>query len=541
MTFGEKLENWSRAEIWEEYCGFLDLSMADYMKIQERLLMEQIELLKNCALGRRFLGNKAPATLAEFRKTVPLTRYNDYADILLEKRVEMLPAPPVTWCQTTWEGGGMPDKVAPYTAAMLDSIKINLFAAMILAASDAKGSFRLRSHANALFTLSPLPFVTGLFMQVLDSDMNFTFFPSKEESEGMSFSKKMELGLKLAVKKGLHQVFGLSSILVTLSKKLQESWNRKGAGSSGTLGIPPGRLLRFMMIKYRCKREKRSVLPKDLFDLDVLVCGSGDSELFKSEIEADWGRRPLQIGGGTETSCLCTEVWSKDGLVLFPDVGFYEFIPESEMQKNRKKPEYKPHVFLLNELEVGEKYELVITNFKGGAFVRYRTNETYRCIRIKNQRDGLDIPQFEYTGTVPSLIDVGGITKITEREIDTILNNSGLPIKGWVAVKEYENKDVYLHLYVELKDDVRSRELAAMPRVIEEHSEIYFRNYDNDFGFAKKMLGMNPLRVTIIASGTLKGYAECCGDPIPRVNPGRIKIAKLLRIHEELSKGQGKP
>ncbi len=46
---------------------------------------------------------------------VPLTDYEDYADILLRKDGDSLPGNPVIWIQTTWEGGKHPIKVAPYT------------------------------------------------------------------------------------------------------------------------------------------------------------------------------------------------------------------------------------------------------------------------------------------------------------------------------------------------------------------------------------------------------------------------------------------
>ena len=39
-------------ELWDRCCGFIDLSLTDFMKIQRRLLLEQLELLKKCKLGR---------------------------------------------------------------------------------------------------------------------------------------------------------------------------------------------------------------------------------------------------------------------------------------------------------------------------------------------------------------------------------------------------------------------------------------------------------------------------------------------------------
>ena len=44
MRFQEKLHQYSKAEIWEEYCGFLTLTSEEFMTIQKRLLLEQIEL-----------------------------------------------------------------------------------------------------------------------------------------------------------------------------------------------------------------------------------------------------------------------------------------------------------------------------------------------------------------------------------------------------------------------------------------------------------------------------------------------------------------
>ncbi|GAH05533.1 unnamed protein product [marine sediment metagenome] len=42
-----------REELWQMCCGFIDLSLEQFMDIQKRLLLEQIELLKNCELGRK--------------------------------------------------------------------------------------------------------------------------------------------------------------------------------------------------------------------------------------------------------------------------------------------------------------------------------------------------------------------------------------------------------------------------------------------------------------------------------------------------------
>ena len=113
MTFEEKLVNQEYDRIWQEYCGFLDLDMDSYMKIQKRLLAEQMRLWCSSPIGKKILRGRNPGTVEEFRSMVPLTTYDDYADVLLLKKEDMLPDKPIIWIQTTWEGGKHPIKVAP--------------------------------------------------------------------------------------------------------------------------------------------------------------------------------------------------------------------------------------------------------------------------------------------------------------------------------------------------------------------------------------------------------------------------------------------
>ena len=66
-------------ELWKRCCGFIDLSIEDFMRIQRRLLLEQLELLGKCKLGQRIMNGARPESIDEFREVVPLTKYADYA------------------------------------------------------------------------------------------------------------------------------------------------------------------------------------------------------------------------------------------------------------------------------------------------------------------------------------------------------------------------------------------------------------------------------------------------------------------------------
>ncbi|MCB6366228.1 GH3 auxin-responsive promoter family protein [Intestinibacillus massiliensis] len=532
MRFKEKLVKLPPAEVWSQYCSFLDLSMDEYMAIQFRLLEEQIALLGGCGLGQRLFGGQVPRTVSEFRQNVPLTKYEDYADILLSRRADQLPSEPVIWLETTWESGSRPVKVAPCSAQMLETCQANMLGAMLLAASESRGKFCLKPSARTLYCLAPLPYASGLFPVLIEPEYDMHFMPPLREATRMSFSEQNKAGFKLAVQGGMDIYFGMSSIIYTVTKNFNEFIS--GAGGkwklSSLAGFRPAMLYRLLKAKYHASRDSKPIRPRDLFDLQALLCIGTDTVLFKDELEDAWGRRPLEIHGGTEPTCIGTETWSRDGLVLFPDACFYEFIPENEMLRNMDDPSYTPKTYLMDELTAGQDYELVITVLKGGSFTRYRVGDMYRCLRLKNERDGLAMPQFEYLDRVPSVIDIAGFTRITEGAVKRVIQMSRLEIADWFARKEYDGeKRAFMHLYVEV-DGAAAASHPMTEQILREHMSIYFRHYDHDYKDLKRLLGIEPLQITLLREGVLAEYHARYGRPMRRINPPAQDIIDLMYL-----------
>jgi hypothetical protein len=80
----------TQAELWQRYCGFLDLSLDDFIDIQKELLTDQIERVADSLLGKKIMNNRKPKTVEEFRQMVPLTSYEDYEPYLSEQREDAL-------------------------------------------------------------------------------------------------------------------------------------------------------------------------------------------------------------------------------------------------------------------------------------------------------------------------------------------------------------------------------------------------------------------------------------------------------------------
>lgn len=539
MKFQEKLHQYTKEEIWEEYCGFLNLTPDEFMKIQERLLLEQIECWSNSALGQSILKGKNPTTIAEFREMVPLTTYVDYSSILLSKQVDALPVDPILWVQTTWEGGVHPIKTAPYTKAMLDTFKHNTISCLILSTSRRKGDFDVRVTDHMLYALAPMPYVTGLLPLVLKDEIDIEFFPPVKEAVNMKFKERNKEGFKLGMKKGLEYFFGLGSVLYYVSQSISSMQGGNKGMKDKTSGTSPKMLMRYLLAKRKCKKENRELMPKDLFHLKGFMCAGTDNRCYKADLERMWGIAPMEIFAGTEPTCIGCETWSREGVYFFPDACFYEFIPEEELNSSLAIPGYQPRTVLWNEVVAGGIYEIVLTVLKGGAFARYRVGDVFRCTGIGSETEKNSIPRFQYVDRVPQVIDIAGFTRITEKSIQQAILLSRLPIAAWTAKKEYtDNNRPYMHLYVELQ---RSNLInsAISIRILQDQLGIYFRYLDQDYEDLKKILGIDPLKITLLKCGTFDLYERRFGRKIRSMNPDGCEIGDLLNCHNVDSFGKG--
>ena len=539
MRFQEKLHQYSKKEIWEEYCGFLTLSSEEFMSIQNRLLLEQIEMWSASGIGQSILKGKHPRTVDEFREMVPLTTYEDYATTLLAKQYSALPEDPVVWVQTTWEGGIHPIKTAPYTKAMLDTFKHNVISCMILSTSRQKGEFDVRVTDHLLYSLAPMPYVTGLLPLLLEDEIDIEFFPSVKDAVKMSFKERNKQGFKLGMKKGLEFSFGLGSVLYYVSQSVASAQAGGMPLKEKLLGTSPKMMWRYLRAKRKCKREHRDLLPKDLFQLKGFMCAGTDNRCYKKDLEEMWGVAPLELFAGTEPTCIGCETWNREGVYFFPDACFYEFIPEEELNRNMANPDYQPRTVLWDEVVPGGVYEIVLTVLKGGAFARYRVGDVFRCAGIGSQAEGNSIPRFQFVDRVPQMIDIAGFTRITEKSIQQAIQLSRLPIAAWTAKKEFtENHRPYLHIYVELE---RSNLInsAISIRILQDQLGIYFRYLDQDYEDLKKILGIDPLKITLLKCGTFELYEHKFGQKIRTMNPEGGEINDLLNCHRVDSYGKG--
>ena len=108
---------------------------------------------------------------------VPLTTYEDYADVLLFEAGRHAAGEASDLDSDHLGRRQAPVKLAPYTRGMLDTFRDNVVACELLCTSRAKGQFKTRPHDKILYGLAPLPYATGLLPVTLSEAVSIDFLP----------------------------------------------------------------------------------------------------------------------------------------------------------------------------------------------------------------------------------------------------------------------------------------------------------------------------------------------------------------------------
>jgi len=530
-TVQELVKKRRHDELWQMCCGFLDLDVEQFIAIQEQLLLEQIELLKRCRLGRKIMRGAMPDTMEEFRSQVPLTTYADYCPELLEQREDVLPAKPARWVQTSGRSGEYPYKWVPISHRFWQEAGMDFCATAIFGSCKERGNITFKKGFKLLHATAQSPFLTAAVASRIEKDLGFKFLPSLAESEEMPFEDRVTKGYKLALSGGMDGFFGLAGVLVAIGEKFKE-----GTGSTkfSQLLSQPGAMLRLTKGLIKSKLAKRRMLPKDLWSLKVIASMGTDSDIYKERIKELWGKAPLNVYGNSEATIIATQTWEHNGMVFFPNLNFLEFIPENEHLKWQLNRSYQPKTILLDEVKAGENYELVITNFHGGALVRYRLGDMIKITALKNEKMGINTPQMTFERRADDLIDLG-FMRLTERVIWQSIENTGIPYHDWTARKEVE-KTSKLHLYLELKDSATASETdiaAAVYRQIKQLDDGLY--VYKELESLEKLIGFQPIEVTLLPKGAFSSYkaqrraegADMAHMKPPHINPSDSTLAQL--------------
>jgi phenylacetate-coenzyme A ligase PaaK-like adenylate-forming protein len=172
----------------------------------------------------------------------------------------------------------------------------------------------------------------------------------------------------------------------------------------------------------------------------------------------------------------------------------------------------------MDEIQPGN-YELVVTSFHGGPFVRYRLGHLVKITELRNERLNIDIPQMTFLTRVDDQIDIAGFTRLSEKAIWQAIENAGLTYEGWTARKE-SNGIPALHLYIELKDNGRATLQQMTDRIHEE-----LKKLDTPYAELESFTGLRPLVVTQLPKNAFQLYKQrqqAIGADMTQLKPAHI-------------------
>lgn len=347
----------------------------------------------------------------------------------------------------------------------------------------------------------------------------------------MSFQERIQMGFQMALRIGVDVIFSIGSVLVKVGERM----------TGEAQGIKPSRFMlqpqvffRLVRSWLRCKKEKRPILPKDLWRAKGIITGGTDTSIYKQDITYYWGQTPLEIYACTEVVSIAASSWNKKWLTFIPYTAFWEFIPEAESIRLREDKTYHPTTVLLNELEEGKLYEVVLSQFYGMPLLRYRLGDIIRVVALRDPEAGINLPQIVFHARVGETVDLAGLARLTEGVIWQAINNTKIKYEDWSARKEYDQNKAFLQLYIELKEE---REAAEIEKLIHEQLKIV----DVDYQDIDSWLELQPVRVTMLSRGTFERYyqekvnegADLAHLKPSHINAPDVVIQRLLQLSKK--------
>ncbi len=498
--------------------------MDQFMSIQESLLRQQITKVSLSRLGQKIMGQDTPRNMAEFRRMVPLTRYQDYLPELEARDESALSEKPFAWAHTS--GGGDLFRRVPITGEGHKKQLEHLMAAFILACSRGKGQSSLAEGDRVLFNTAPKPYLSGILAAGAAQAFNMRSIMDPEKHDHLEFRDKMKQGFEESLRTGMDILVAMTSVLV---KTGQEFDQKSQTGGFSKHLKNPGELYRVSRAYLKSQMEKRPVLPKDIWPLKALICWGIDTEAYREQVYQYWGAYPYQFHACTEAGIMAVQTWQRTGMTFLPNSNFYEFISESERAKSDVDMFYEPKTVLLDAVLPGQQYELVITSYYGMPFLRYRLGHLVRFTAVEDLAAGIALPQMVFESRADDLIDIAGFTRVCERSISQAVAASHIACEDWVARKETILGKPALHIYLELN----ARPTADLGEALNSQLALADPGYRD----LTAMMNIHPLRVTLLTPGSFKRFASArrqAGFELARQKPRRMNA-----VEEEINELQG--
>ena len=380
----------------EASLALVNKATKDPMKAQRKTLKRIISWNKNSELGKK-LGLGEIKSIDEYQAKVPLSTYADYepyVEYMIKNKGKnpMFTGPNIRYCSSSGSVGK--PKILPKSAMDLWNMQCHGFSCTLAVAKHhlAKMGKKMPSQIGPLVLILtghpledgkmcngagqvPLTYLKPLTRFFCTSPTSL-LYPEHEELLDTSY-----LQLRFALENRNVTYLGslVATLLTTMFDYLEENWEmlcddiEKGI-INPSIKITPD-LYRAYSKKFKPNPERAAELRREFekgFDTPIApriwpklswaygMVGS-NLKVYVEKLRRSIGDIPLHNMGFAAAEgffSMPTELDVHDG-VLLPHCLFFEFIPVNDDEED---PDESATPLLISDLEVGKKYEIVVTN-----------------------------------------------------------------------------------------------------------------------------------------------------------------------------------
>lgn len=440
--------------------GYLDIrSMHNNAKKARRkneaLLFKILKKNKDTEYGRRYRFSEIKS-LEDFRRTVPITKYQDYEEyidrmIYKEEKNLITSLPVIAYAQSSGTVGGR--KYVPLTQPQVNVYTKHTVTRM-MACADVylRRNYRRRLKPgrglytnHAIYDYLPNGVLSSNVADVAARQLGF-LYPYILSNPYKRLFTQYEAEFRYANTRFALQdrntmfVFSVFLKMFTdLMLYLEKNWRtivddiEKGSVSDIAKATPE--VTEMLKAKIKPDPERAAELRREFekgFDETIIpriwpnmsvICGIGTStfEQFYRLSKTMTGDIPydFSIYGASEGLFAAVDELNSPRQLLLVRSCFYEFIPADDASR----------ILCLDELEIGKEYEIIITNLAG----LYR----YKCGDVIKVVDYLDeCPYLQFAYRKGQLLNLAG-EKTTEEHmqatVDAIAEKAGCRILNWTV------------------------------------------------------------------------------------------------------------
>jgi len=459
-----------------------------YERKQEDLLRKKIRKLRNTKIGKS-LGVK---NYSSFGK-IPLTSYSFYREFFSNPKENDLMYPLDDYMKVITSGTmGKPKTFLISKEFLKDNLQKNGFSFLLLSTHDGE-KITYEIGDTAYVNLPGAPYISGAILNLFKRNVLTSGWVNlvPENAERMSYAEKIRYFVRNYEK--------IDIAYMTVTALLDQVYPQ--------IGKP--------------------------FHLKGFITLDRMAQVLKEKIKDVTGGYPKVAYGSTETgSCAIPSIEYPGAFMLDWRIAYYEFIPEENIMKpHSPKIEVDWELVPLWDVEVGKRYQLVVTPFKND-LMRYVMPDVFQCISKGDDVLNTDLPVFNFYARSDRVIMLHNFTRISEEEILYVLNKAKVPFVDFTARMETIGTREYLSIYLEPSKEIDVEDLTETL-----HKEFY--DFDKDYRDLTNFFGYVPLKLHLLPRGTFKRYMEGKrGMPkIERIWMKEEWFNRLLRIADSLGHG----